>query len=137
MRNRRKYSKRIMAASKLLGFVVVLGAAAVIVYSMFVILKVAEDAIKMGITPDMSALNTLIGGVFTVMTAYIGFYINMAKAEHIEDKKNEIKKEIRRIEKDCITPEESVRLSELKEELYAFGQKLDEISNGQGDIYNG
>ena len=99
--------------------------------------KVAEDAIKMGITRDMSALNTLIGGVFTVMTAYIGFYINMAKTEHIEDKKNEIKKEIRRIEKDCITPEESVRLSELKEELYAFGQKLDEISNGQGDIYNG
>ena len=94
MKNRRKCSKRIMAASKLLGFVVVLGAAAVIIYSMLVIPKVAEDAIKMGITPDMSALNTLIGGVFTVMTAYIGFYINMAKTEHIEDKKNEIKKEI-------------------------------------------
>lgn len=140
--NRRKrYVKpkpKFTAASKLIGVIVFIAMLGIIIYAMIIIPKVAEDAIKAGITPDMGALNTLIGGILGVACAYIGFYINMAKAEHIEDKKNEIKKQIHKIEQDGITQEEMEKLNVLKEELMNLNDKLDNIS-GDENIggYNG
>lgn len=132
----KKYTKRSIATSKLIGLITGIAVVAVVIYAMIVIATLSGKAINMGISPDFTPLNTLIGGALALAAAYIGFYINMAKAEHIADKKNEIAQEIKRIEKDGITVEEQERLAKLKEELESLDSGLEEIKtdNTQIDI---
>ena len=135
-RKTKKYTKRSMATSKLIGLITAVAVIIVVVYAMILIATVSNKAINIGISPDFTPLNTLIGGALALAAAYIGFYINMAKAEHITDKKNDIAREIKRIERNGITPEEQERLHELKEELEGLNCGLEEIrtDNTQVDI---
>ena len=126
-KNNKKYTKRSMATSKMIGLITAISVVIIVVYAMVIIAKLSNKSIDMGIGPDFTPLNTLIGGALALAAAYIGFYINMAKAEHIADKKNEIAKEIRRIEKNGITLEEQERLAKLKGELENLDCNLDEI----------
>jgi hypothetical protein len=126
-KKKKKYTKRSIPTSKLIGLITAIAVIIVVVYAMIIIATLSEKAINMGISPDFTPLNTLIGGVLALAAAYIGFYINMAKAEHIADKKNEIAKEIKRIEKNGITVEEQERLYQLKEELEGLDSGLEEI----------
>lgn len=122
MRKRRKRKKeqiRFTAMSKLIGFIVILIVIIVILFSMY----------EMDKTKDISALQYLICGTLAILGSYIGFYINMAKAEHIEDKKNQIKKELELIRRDgIITEEEKIKEEELKEELENMNTNLDELN---------
>lgn len=130
----KKKRKKMMAMSKAIGVAVMLLTLGVIVYTMWLMAYTADESIKSGVSPDMAPLNTLIGGMFTVAAAYVGFYINMAKSEHIEDKKHEIAKQIRRIEADGkITPEESIQLGGLRNDLENLNGKLDGMS-GEEEI---
>lgn len=117
-KKRKQKPIRFTAMSKLIGFIVVLLVAIVILYSMY----------EMHRTQDISALQYLICGVFAILTSYIGFYINMAKAEHIEDKKNQIKKELELIRRGNITPENKKREMELQQELEEMNATLDELN---------
>lgn len=126
-KKKKKYVKRPMATSKMIGLITATGVVIVIAYAMIIIAILSDKAINIGIAPDFTPLNTLIGGALALAAAYIGFYINMAKAEHIADKKNEIALEIRRIEKNGITPEEQERLEKLKMELEGLDTDLEEI----------
>lgn len=113
-----KKPKRFTAMSKLIGIIVILFAIIIIAYSMY----------EMHMNNDLSSLPTLIGGVFAILASYIGFYINMAKAEHIEDKKNQIAKELELIRQDgIITEEERIRQEELIQKLDSMNVTLDEI----------
>lgn len=117
-KKRKQKPIRFTAMSKLIGFIVVLLVAIVILYSMY----------EMHRIQDISALQYLICGVFAILTSYIGFYINMAKAEHIEDKKNQIKKELELIRRGNITPENKKREMELQQELEEMNATLDELN---------
>lgn len=117
-KKRKQKPIRFTAMSKLIGFIVVLLVTIVILYSMY----------EMHRTQDISALQYLICGVFAILTSYIGFYINMAKAEHIEDKKNQIKKELELIRRGNITPENKKREMELQQELEEMNVTLDELN---------
>lgn len=113
----KKKSKQFMAVSKLIGVIIGFLSVAVIIYAMTI----------MAVLNNLDALTTLIGGVFGLGGTYVGFYLLMAKAEHIEDKKNAIKKELELIRKDGITSDEHIREDELKEELIELDSELDEI----------
>ena len=116
----RKPSSRFMAMSKLLGIFVITVAVAVIIYSMY----------EMHVTQDLSALPSLLGGILAIVASYIGFYINMAKAEHIEDKKNQIKKELELIRNNRnITDEEKTQEElRLQQELENLDVILDNLN---------
>lgn len=117
-KKQQKKSSRFTAMSKLIGFGVFGLGLIVVVYSMY----------EMHITSNLEALPTLITGVLAIITSYIGFYINMSKAEHIEDKKNQIKKELELIRRDGITEEERQRELELEENLELLNTKLEDLN---------
>ena len=117
-KKRQQSSIRFTAMSKLIGFIVIFIVISVIVYSMYEMHRIR----------DISALQYLICGVLAILASYIGFYINMAKAEHIEDKKNQIKKELELIRHDGITQEEKERELELQHELEAMNCSLDNLN---------
>jgi hypothetical protein len=123
----KKYTKRSIPTSKMIGLITAIAVIIIVIYTMTIIATLSNKAIDMGISPDFTPLNTLIGGALALAVAYIGFYINMAKAEHIEDKKNEIAREIKRIEKNGITNEEQEKLMELRCELEGLNGELEEI----------
>jgi hypothetical protein len=134
MSKKNKKKENSIATSKLIGLMVAISVIIVIVYSMTIIVVLSDKAIEMCLTPDFTPLNTLIGGALALAAAYIGFYINMAKAEHIIDKKKEIAKEIKHIEKNGVTIEEQERLEELKEDLENLNNDLDEINLNDNQI---
>ena len=116
---RRRPSSRFMAMSKLIGIAVFIFAATVIIYSMY----------EMHRTQDLSALPSLIGGILGIVASYIAFYINMAKAEHIEDKKNQIKKELELIRNSKEnTEEKSQEELRLQQELENLEIILDNLN---------
>ena len=117
-KKQKKNPPRFMAMSKLIGFGVFGLGTIVVMYCMY----------EMHVTGNLDALPTLITGVLAIITSYIGFYINMSKAEHIEDKKNQIKKELELIRRDGVTEEERKRELELENELSFLNSKLDEIN---------
>lgn len=135
-KKKKKITKRSIPASKLMGLVVSIGVSVVILYTMVFIVIISNKAINIGISPDFTPLNTLVAGALALAAAYVGFYINMAKAEHIEDKKNEIAREIKRIEKDGITIDEQQELEKLKGDLEVLDLDLDGIKadNSQIDV---
>lgn len=120
-RKKRKSKKRkpirFMAMSKLIGLFVTNVVIIVIGYSMY----------EMHRLENIEMLQYLICGVFAILASYIGFYINMAKAEHIEDKKNQIRKELELIRRDGISEEEKEREIELQQELEKMNSTLEEL----------
>ena len=117
MAKRKKKPIRFTAMSKMIGLIIIFTVFIVIGYSMY----------EMHITRDLTSLQYLICGVLAILGSYIGFYINMAKAEHIEDKKNQIKKEIEIIRcKNTIELEEQERIIQ---ELEDMNTKLDELNH--------
>lgn len=121
-KKRKKSSKekviRFTAMSKQIGYIVFVVVIVTILYSMY-------EMHRLG---NLDPLQYLIVGALALGASYIGFYINMAKAEHIEDKKNEIKKEILLIKKDGVTPKEAERLEEIQLELEEMNTSLDELN---------
>ena len=119
-KKKRKQKKpvRFTAMSKLIGFVIIGIVTIVIAFSMY----------EMHRIQDISSLQYLICGVFAILASYIGFYINMAKAEHIEDKKNQIRKELELIRKNGFTEMEKQRELELQQELENMGIALDNLN---------
>lgn len=108
---------RFFAMSKLLGVVVICMAISIVIYSMY----------EMHINKDLSPLNYLIMSIFGLLASYIGFYINMAKAEHLEDKKNQIKKELELLHLNGIQEDEKERAIELQNKLEKIREELNSL----------
>ena len=115
MKRKIKKLARFTPMSKLIGIVIALSMVAIVCFSMVMI----------ALTKDLSPLTTLLSGIFGLAACYVTFYLMMAKAEHIEDKKNAIKKELEGIRSDgIITEEELVRLNEMQDELTNLDEDL-------------
>lgn len=119
-------AKRFTAMSKLIGIVIGVLSLVTIGYSMIV----------MVVLQDLSSLPALLGGILGLAATYVGFYISMAKAEHIEDKKNDIKKEIINLRKtgESLSPEQQEKAEELEEILNSVYNELQEVEDESTDI---
>ncbi len=119
-------NKKMMAASKLAGLIIGILSTIVIIYSMIV----------MVVLKDLSPLTTLLGGIFGLASVYVGFYIAMAKAEHIEDKKNEVRRELVRLKKEaaCLPEASQEKVNELENTLEQTYNKLDELANEEVSV---
>lgn len=82
---KKKYDfSKFMAMSKLIGLIACLFVFAIVIYSM----------VEMHITGDLSNLSQLIISSFSFAGIYTGFYLTMAKAEHIDAERQRLKDEL-------------------------------------------
>lgn len=86
MRKRRRphIVLKFMAMSKLIG----------IVCFIFVFIIVVYSLIEMHINHEFSVLGQLIISAFAFASIYSGFYLSMAKVEHVEEERSLCKKEL-------------------------------------------
>lgn len=123
---------RFMATSKFIGVLVAVIVILVVAYVLVFTGYLSYKGLETGVYPDLTPLTTLVGAVLAAGATYIGFYINMSKAEHIEDKKNEIRKEMNLIKSDgIITDEERIRLDDLYNQLEEISSTLDTIKDNE------
>lgn len=108
---------RFMAMSKLIGVVAFLFVLSIVVYTM----------IEMHIKGDLSSLPQLIISSFGFAAIYSGFYLTMAKVEHIEIEKTKREKELEVLRQQCgdIDIHEEYELK--KQELAELQQKYADI----------
>lgn len=101
-----------MAMSKLIGIIACLFVFIIVIYSMY----------EMHITGDLSNLSQLIISAFSFAGIYTGFYLTMAKAEHIDNERQKLKDELNALKrKACVSPEDEY--NEKKEELSKLSNK--------------
>lgn len=120
-----KKVKRFTPMSKLIGFIVILISIAIIVFTMY----------EMHRIQDISSIQYLILGGLGLLITYVGFYINMAKAEHLEDKRNQIQKELEILRKDGVTEEEKEKEQELKSILENINTNIQELHSKEDVKY--
>lgn len=82
--NKKNNIFKFMAMSKLIGVIVFLFTAIVTIYIMY----------EIHISQNYDVLPQLIISVFGFASIYTGFYLNMAKIEHIEEEKTKREKEL-------------------------------------------
>lgn len=85
-----KEGMKFMAMSKLLGYFSLGLVAMVTVYALF----------EMHKSQNYESLTTLIVAAFGLLSIYISFYIIMAKAEHIEDIRSELQRDLQKAMKE-------------------------------------
>ena len=106
---------RFMAMSKLIGVIAFSFVFGITVYSM----------IEMHNTGDYSNLGQLIISAYGFASVYAGFYLLMAKVEHVEEEKTKREHQLHYLKKKGnITDEE---LAKKQEEIQALNQKLNDI----------
>lgn len=91
LNKKRKNNKhtRFLAMSKLIGWIVVGILIIVMIYAL----------IEMHIQRNLDALPQLLISVFGIVSVYIGFYLTMAKWEHVEAEKTARQKELIKLKK--------------------------------------
>lgn len=108
-----KLDMRFTAMSKLIGIFIATAVIIIVAYSMY----------EMDRQNDLSSLSQLIIAVFGIAATYIGFYLTMAKWEHIEIEKTNRQKDLLKLKKHL--------------ELYNDEQQTQEdINNCNNDINN-
>lgn len=122
---KRKKTRKFTPMSKLIGFITIMIALSIIVFTMY----------EMHRIQDISSIQYLIVGGLGLLATYVGFYINMAKAEHLEDKRNELQKELELIRKDGITEDEKEREQELKTMLENLNANIQELHSKEETKY--
>ena len=114
---RRKKKNRFLATSKLIGLLSGFILIGIVIFSM----------VMVAITKDLSPLSFLLTGAFGIVATYIGFYINMAKTEHIEEVRTQIKKQLEEIPNRGIIEEAEVQLNQLDAQLEELEQQECEV----------
>lgn len=115
---------RFMAMSKLLGLIAVGFVFIITIYTMK----------EMHSTGNYEALPQLILSSFGFATIYAGFYLTMAKMEHIEEEKTKREKELALLKKKE-APEEDI--FDKKQEIENLRQKMNDlISETTQNLYN-
>lgn len=113
---------RFMAMSKLIGVIAFGFLATIVIYSL----------VEMHKSQTYDALPQLIVSSFAFAAVYAGFYLTMAKVEHIEEEKTKREKELKSLEKTGDVEE----IERKKQEISDLGAKLSEIIS-ETTHYNG
>lgn len=105
---------RFMAMSKLMGIIVFLFVCAITLFAM----KEMHD------TNNYDALPQLIISAFGFASVYAGFYLSMAKVEHVEEEITRREKELAMLQAQNSSQED---ISDKKEQVKSLTDKLNEI----------
>ena len=108
---------RFMAMSKLIGLITFAFVFMITIYAMN----------EMHATGTYDALPQLIISAFGFASVYSGFYLTMAKVEHVEEEKSNREKELIALKKNKIKDEEEIQAK--REEIEALKQKINDIIN--------
>ena len=76
-------------------------------------------------TGNYDALPQLIISAFAFASVYSGFYLTMAKVEHVEDEKSKREKELATLKKSKTKDEEEIQTK--KAEIESLRQKMNDI----------
>ena len=106
---------RFMAMSKFIGLVAFAFVFMITIYAMN----------EMHNTGNYDALPQLIISAFGFASVYSGFYLTMAKVEHVEDEKSKREKELATLKKSKTKDEEEVQAK--KAEIELLRQKMNDI----------
>ena len=121
-RRRTNRHRRFIAMSKILGIFIFLGLGAIIIYAM----------LEMHEQNNLDSLPQLIISVFAIGSVYVGFYLTMAKWEHIEEEKTTREKELIKLKakfnQECCTEEE---IEKLEEEIKDLDEKEKELEDAK------
>ena len=119
MKNKHNSLKiKFMAMSKLIGLVTFGFVFMVTIYTMY----------EMHITKTYDALPQLIISAYGFAGVYAGFYLTMAKVEHVEEEKTKREKELVNL-KQLDASEEDIQFK--KDEIIELRQKMNEIISEQ------
>ena len=114
-KNKRTYPRfRFMAMSKMIGIIAFGFVFMITVYSMK----------EMHNTGNYDALPQLIISAFGFASIYAGFYLTMAKAEHIEEEKTKRENELKSLQKKNASEEE---ISLKRQEINDLFNKINEL----------
>ena len=105
---------KFMAMSKLIGLIAFSFVFMIVVYSM----------IEMHNTNNYDALPQLIISAFSFAGVYSGFYLTMAKVEHVEGEKTKREKELISLKKQQASDED---ILDKKQEIEELSHKMNEI----------
>lgn len=111
---KKKFKFRFMAMSKLIGLMAIAFVFIVVVYTME----------EMHNTGNYEALPQLIISAFGFASIYAGFYLTMAKMEHVEAEKTKREKELAVLKKVNASQE---NIDAKQEEIEGYKQKINEI----------
>lgn len=107
---------RFMAMSKLIGLVAFAFVFMITIYAMN----------EMHNTGNYDALPQLIISAFGFASVYSGFYLTMAKVEHVEDEKSKREKELATLKKSK-TKDDEEEIQAKKAEIESLRQKMNDI----------
>ena len=97
-----KPTPRFMAMSKRIGVFIAIVLIIIVIYAMY----------EMHHQNDLSSLSQLLISTFGIGAVYIGFYLTMAKWEHIEAEKTNRQKDLLKLKKQLETYNQEEQLSE-------------------------
>ena len=106
---------RFMAMSKLIGLVAFAFVFMITIYAMN----------EMHLTGNYDALPQLIISAFGFASVYSGFYLTMAKVEHVEEEKSNREKELAALKKNKTQDEEEIQAK--RAEIESLIQKMNDI----------
>ena len=106
---------RFMAMSKLIGLVAFAFVFMITIYAMN----------EMHNTGNYDALSQLIISAFGFASVYSGFYLTMAKVEHVEEERSKREKELSVLKKSKIQDEEEIQAK--RAEIESLRQKMNDI----------
>lgn len=107
---------RFMAMSKLIGLITIIFIFVITIYAMR----------EMHNTGNYDALPQLIISAFGFGSIYAGFYLTMAKVEHVEEEKTRREKELAILKNNSASEEE---IMDKKTEIENLRQKMNDLIN--------
>lgn len=129
-RRRRKITKKkekrtpkFLTMSKLLGLFIMVAIVVVIRYAMY----------EMHYQNNLDSLPQLIISIFGLGSVYIGFYLTMAKFEHVEYEKTKREKEILKLKKQLQLYNDK---EQIEENLIDCNEELNNLENLANDLAN-
>lgn len=118
-KKRRKHT-RFLAMSKLIGCIVIVVLVIVMVYAL----------IEMHIQRNLDALPQLLISVFGLVSVYIGFYLTMAKWEHVEAEKTARQKELIKLKKSLGEDPNDI----IQEQINNSEAEINELDNKASEL---
>lgn len=114
---------RFLVMSKLIGIFIMIAIIVIIAYSLY----------EMHVQHNLDSLPQLLMSAFGLGAVYIGFYLTMAKWEHIETEKTKREQDLLKLKKKLSLIDNN---GSLEEQVSELEQQIDELSNKEVEIEN-
>ena len=122
-KKKEKRTPKFLTMSKLLGLFIMVAIVVVIRYAMY----------EMHYQNNLDSLPQLIISIFGLGSVYIGFYLTMAKFEHVEYEKTKREKEILKLKKQLQLYNDK---EQIEEDLIDCNEELNDLENLANDLAN-